>query len=214
MNKTVEIQILEKVKKARRGALFFNENFIDTGNADTIRKALERLVKAGDLMRIATGIYVRPEIDPVIGAVTPGIDEIAKAIAKRDKARIVPTGVYALNRLGLSTQVPLNVVYLTDGAARKVKIGKRAITFKRTTPKNLAAIGEITKLVIQALRAIGKENVTPEETEKIQELLRKENRVHLRHDYWLAPEWIRRIMQPVLKMQIGQKKEKEDLQIQ
>lgn len=198
MNESVEIQILEKVKKARRGTLFFNENFIAKGNADTVRKALERLVKAGDLIRIATGIYVRPEIDPVIGAVTPGIDEIAKAIAKRDKARIVPTGVYALNRLGLSTQVPLNVVYLTDGAARKVKIGKRAITFKRTTPKNLAAVGEISKLVIQALRAIGKDNVTPEETEKIQELLRKENPVHLQLDYRVAPEWIRRIMQPVL----------------
>lgn len=198
MNESVEIQILEKVKKARRGTLFFNENFITKGNADTVRKALERLVKAGDLVRIATGIYVRPEIDPVIGAVTPGIDEIAKAIAKRDKARIIPTGVYALNRLGLSTQVPLNVVYLTDGAARKVKIGKRAIIFKRTTPKNLAAVGEISKLVIQALRAIGKDNVTPEETEKIQELLRKENPVHLKLDYRMAPEWIRRIMQPVL----------------
>jgi hypothetical protein len=198
MNKKIEIQILEKIKKARRGALFFNENFVTKGNNDAVRKALERLVKAGELKRIATGIYVRSEIDPVIGAVTPGIDEIAKAIARRDKARIVPTGVYALNRLGLSTQVPLNVVYLTDGTARKIKIGKRAITFKRTTPKNLAAIGEISKLAIQALRAIGKENVTPEEIEKIQELLRKENPVHLQHDYRLAPEWIRKIMQPVL----------------
>jgi len=198
MNESIEIQILEKVKKAKRGALFFNENFITLGNADTVRKALERLVKAGDLLRIATGIYVRPEIDPVIGAVTPGIDAIAKAIAKRDKARIVPTGVYALNRLGLSTQVPLNVVYLTDGAARKIKIGKRAITFKRTTPKNLAAIGEISKLAIQALRAIGKDKVSPEEIEKIQQLLKNEKGTHLQHDYRLAPEWIRKIMQPVL----------------
>jgi hypothetical protein len=156
-------------------------------------------VKAGELIRIATGIYVRPEIDPVIGAVTPGIDEIAKAIAKRDKARIVPTGVYALNRLGLSTQVPLNVVYLTDGAARKVRIGKRAITFKKTTPKNLTAIGDISKLAIQALRAIGKDKVSPDEIEKIQMLLKKEKATHLKRDYLLAPEWIREIIKPVLK---------------
>lgn len=198
MNKNLEIQILEKIKKAKRGTVFFTENFIAKGNADAVRKALERLVKIGEIKRIANGIYVRPEIDPVIGEVTPGIDKIAKAIAKRDKARIVPTGVYALNRLGLSTQVPLNVVYLTDGTARKIKIGKRAITFKKATPKNVAANGEISKLAIQALRAIGKDKVTPEEIDKIQELLRKENPVHLQHDYKLAPEWIRQIIKPVL----------------
>jgi len=135
MNKKIEIQILEKIKKARRGALFFNENFVTKGNNDAVRKALERLVKAGELKRIATGIYVRPEIDPVIGAITPGIDEIAKAIARRDKARIVPTGVYALNRLGLSTQVPLNVVYLTDGTARKIKIGNVPLHLNALLPK-------------------------------------------------------------------------------
>jgi hypothetical protein len=205
MNLTVEVQILEKIKKAKRGTLFFNENFITKGHADAVRKALERLVRAGELIRIAAGLYVRPEIDPVIGAVTPGIDEIAKAIAKRDKARIVPTGVYALNRLGLSTQVPLNMVYLTDGTARKVRIGNRAITFKKTSPKNLTAIGNISRLAIQALRTIGKDNVSLDEIEKIQELLRNENPVHLQLDYRLAPEWIRRIMQPVLK-ELGDQK--------
>ena len=109
-------------------------NFISKGNSEAVRKALQRLVKYGELVRVATGIYVRPEIDPVIGPVTPNIETIAKAIARRDKARIIPTGVYALNRLGLSTQVPMNLVYLTDGAARKIKVGKRTITFKKATP--------------------------------------------------------------------------------
>ena len=135
MAKSAEIQILTKIKKAKRGVLFFVESFQSVGNAKTVNKALERLVIAGELVRVATGIYVRPEKDPIIGFVTPGIDDVAKAIAKRDKARIVPTGDYALNKLGLSTQVPLNVVYLTDGAKRKIKIGKRIITFRNTTPK-------------------------------------------------------------------------------
>lgn len=200
MNDNIEIQILAKVKKARRGALFFNDDFMTKGQADAVRKALERLVKNGDLMRVARGIYVRPEKDPIIGIVTPGIDAIAKAIARRDKARIVPTGVYALNRLGLSTQVPMNIVYLTDGAARKIKIGKRSITFKKTTPKNVAAIGELSKLAIQALRSIGKENVTAEEIQKIQELLKKEKPTHLQQDIRLAPEWIRQIMKPILNV--------------
>jgi len=199
MTESVEIQVLSKIGKARRGSLFFTENFLSLGTAKTVGKALERLTIQGELLRVATGIYVRPEIDPVIGTVTPGIEDIAKAIAKRDKARIVPTGVYALNRLGLSTQVPLNVVYLTDGAARKIKIGKRTITFKKTTPKNLAAIGNISRLAIQALRIIGKDKVTNEEIEKIQQLLKKEKATHLQHDYRLAPEWIRKIIHPILK---------------
>jgi RNase H-fold protein (predicted Holliday junction resolvase) len=199
MSERTEIQALKKIGKARRGSLFFTENLLSLGNAKAVAKALERLTKQGQLVRVATGIYVRPEIDPVIGPVTPGIEAIAKAIAKRDKARIVPTGVYALNRLGLSTQVPLNVVYLTDGAARKIKIDKRTIAFKKTTPKNVAAIGEISRLAIQALRTIGKDKVTPDEIEKIQQLLKKEKPTHLQHDYRLAPEWIRRIIQPILK---------------
>jgi hypothetical protein len=198
MAESTENQILDKVKKAKRGSLYFTESFLSVGNAKAVSKALERLTKEGELQRVAHGIYVRPEIDPVVGPVTPGIEAIAAAIAKRDKARIIPTGVYALNRLGLSTQVPLNVVYLTDGAARKVKIGKRTIAFKKATPKNVAAIGEISRMAIQALRTIGKEKVTPDEIEKIQQLLKKEKPTHLQHDIRLAPEWIRRIMQPVL----------------
>lgn len=201
MLQTLEIQILKKIGKARGGTLFFVESFVNIANAKAAGKVLERLVIKGKLKRLTTGIYYRPEIDPVIGYLTPGIEPIAKAIAKRDKARIVPTGTYALNRLGLSTQVPLNVVYLTDGAARKVRIGNRVINFKKTAPRNLAAIGEISKLAIQALKAIGQKKVTEEQIKKIQQLLKKEKPTHLQHDIRLAPEWIRKIMLPVLKEQ-------------
>jgi len=199
MSDNTELQIIKKIKKARRGTLFFNESFLTIGQTDAIRKALERLVKSGEIQRVAVGIYVRPEIDPVIGKVSPGIDAIVMAIAKRDKARIVPTGIYALNRLGLSTQVPMNVVYLTDGSPRKIQIAGRRVTLKKTTPKNVAAIGEISRLVIQALREIGKDKITKQEIEHLQQLLLKEKPVRLEHDFHLAPAWIREIMRPVLK---------------
>lgn len=194
----IENQILNKIKKAKKGTLFFTENFINIGSPDAIRKALERLVKNQVLERIAPGMYVRPEIDPYIGKVPPNIETIAQAIAKRDGARIVPTGVYALNRLGLSTQVPMNIIYLTDGSARKINIDNRNIVFKRVSPKNVATVGEISGLVIQALRTIGKENVREYEINKIQELLKKEKPTRLAHDIRLAPSWIRAIMQPTL----------------
>lgn len=198
MAESVEIQVLQKIKHSKRGVLYFTESFLAIGKARAVSKALERLAKAGEIKRVATGIYVRPIIDSVIGPVSISIEEIASAIAKRDKARIIPSGVYALNKLGLSTQVPLNVVYLTDGAARKIKIGKRTITFKKTTPRNLSAVGNISGLVIQALRAIGKNDITKEEIEKIHSLLRREKNKNLEHDIPMAPDWIRKIMYPIL----------------
>lgn len=199
MQESIEIQVLDKIKKAKRGSLFFVENFVRIANAKTANKALERLVKAGELERLATGIYYRPATSELIGKLTPSLEAVAVAIAKRDRARIVPTGSYALNRLGLSTQVPMNIVYLTDGSARKIKIGKRTITFKKATPKNVATIGEISGLAIQALKAIGKDKVLDKEIKHIQELLKKEKSTRLEHDIRLAPAWIREIMLPVLK---------------
>lgn len=198
MTLSIENQILIKVSKAGRGVPFFAENFASCGSPAAVRKALDRLVDAGKLDRVARGIYMRQKVDDVIGPLTPSIDELAKAIARRDRARIAPTGIYALNRLGLSTQVPANIIYLTDGAARKVRIGRRTITFKRTTPKNVAAIGQTSKLVIQALRAIGKDNVTDQTIKQIHVILKHENKNRLAHDMMLAPAWIREIIKPAL----------------
>jgi len=190
-------QIFRKIKKAKRGSLFFLDDFSDYGNAKTVGKALERLTKSGELHRVATGMYVRPVQDKVIGIVLPGIEEVVEAIRKRDKARIVPTGSYALYKLGLTTQVPMNVVYYTDSTARKIKVGKQTITFKRASARSLSAIGDISRLVIQALRTIGKDKVTDEELKKIRELLTKEKSFHLQYDLRLAPEWIRRLLKPI-----------------
>lgn len=199
MPESIEIQILDRIRKAGRGVLFFTESFVSYGSTEAVKKALQRLTNSGELDRVATGIYVRPVIDSVIGKVSPSIEAIAKAIAKRDKARIVPTGAYALNRLGLSTQVPMNVVFLTDGSARKIKIGKRSVLFKKASPKNVATVGEISGLAIQALKEIGKEKVLDKEIKHIQELLKNEKPTRLEHDIRLAPAWIREIMKPVLK---------------
>lgn len=198
LTKNTEIQVLTKIKKARGGSLFFVEDFLRFGNYKTISKALERLVEKEEISRVARGIYARLEKDPILGPVKPGTEAIAKAIAKRDKARIVPTGALALNAFGLSTQVPMNVVYLTDGAARKINVGKRTIVLKKTSPKNLAAIGEISNLAIQALKELGKDNVTESQKRIILEHLKKEDSYRLEHDIKLAPEWIRVIMREAL----------------
>jgi hypothetical protein len=188
---SIEERVLKKIRKAKRGSLFFPEYFSAFGSARTVGKSLSRLVEMGELYRVATGIYVRPEKDIVLGIVLPGIEEIVEAIRKRDKARIVPTGSYALYKLGLTTQVPMNIVYYTDSTARKIKVGKQTITFKRASARNLSAIGDISMLAIQAMKSIGRDKVTKEELTKIKELLKQEKPFHLQHDLKIAPEWIR-----------------------
>ena len=189
-----DIQVLKKIKKAKRGTLFFINDFVSIGKPDAIRQALQRLVKSGEVDRVAAGIFVRPQKDAIIGKVMPDIEDIARAIARRDRARIVPTGDYALNRLGISPQVPMNIVYLTDGTARKIKIGNYTIVFKKVAPKNVAAIGEISRLAIQALKTVGKQHITEDEIRHIQTVLQNEKPAHLEYDIRLAPAWIQEII--------------------
>ena len=196
---SIDDKVIAKIKKAKRGSLFFTEDFLIYGSAKAVAKVLERLEGKNDLTRVARGIYARLETHPMIGILTPSTENIAKAIAKRDKARIMPTGILALNALGLSTQVPMNVVYLTDGAARKIDLGKRKILFKKTAPKNLAAIGKISSLAIQALKVIGKDNMKETEKQIILKHLYQEEPYRLEHDIRLAPEWIRVIMRQAIK---------------
>src|SRR5690554_1411123 len=168
------------------------------GREKAVHKYLERLEDKEIIIRVAQGIYVRPKISKLIGPLTPSAEEVAEAIAKRDRIRTVPTGSYALNALGLSTQVPMNIVLLTDGSPREIKIGKRIIKFKKTTPKNLLAKGKISRLAIQALKELGNGKVKEQEEQKIIELLKKEDQKDLVHDIALAPVWIQKIMKKAL----------------
>ena len=190
----VENKIAEVLKLHPKGSVFFVDDFLDYGNSESVKKALLRLYEKEILVRLAHGIYLYPKMDTELGVLFPSTEDIAKAIARRDKAKIVPTGVQALNKLGLSTQVPMKVVYLTDGATRSIKVGKRTISFKNTSPKNLLATGEISGLSIQALKTIGKTKVDDEIILKIQTLLKKEKPENIIKDAKLAPVWINKIL--------------------
>jgi len=192
-------KIAQKIRHLKQGSIVFIEDFKDYGTAGSVKIALHRLVKAKKISRLARGIYAKPKFSKLLNQeVLPSAEEVAIAIAKRDKARLLPTGAFAQNALGLSTQVPLRIVYLTDGSPRTIKIGNRTIQFKKTTPKNLALKGKISKLVVQALKDIGKGNTTQQELKKIKTLLLKEDKQDLKHDIDLAPQWIAEIMAKAL----------------
>lgn len=195
----VEKEIAKALKKNKKGSILFVDDFLDYGNPESIKKALLRLKQKGLLVRLAHGIYLFPKIDKELGLLFPSTEDIAKAIARRDRARIVPTGLHALNKLGLSSQVPMKVVYLTDAAARSVKVGKRTISFKKASPKNLLAQGEISSLVIQALKTIGQKKLDNDTLKRIHLILENEKEENIVDDAKLAPAWIKKILTQSIK---------------
>lgn len=203
--KSIDNKIYNNVKKCGRGLIFSSSNFTRFGEPKSILKALERMANSERIIRISRGIYCYPKIDKVLGLgiIYPAFEEVAAYIAKRDKAKIAPTGTYALNILGLSTQIPANVIYLTDGTPRKItlKSGQR-IKFVKTAPKNLVFKNKFAMLLTFSLKEIGESNVTTEQKMHIANLLRNENESSIENDYVLMPNWVQILISKLYKMNI------------
>lgn len=201
---SVRDKINARLEQSLPGSILFARDFFGEASSEAVRQQLSRLVREGVLVRIAQGIYASPK--KVNGrSLLPAAPEIANAIARRDKAKIIPTGEVALSQLGLSEQVPLNFVYLTDGPTRVIKIenstGRKeySIKFKHAGPKNFAYRGKISGPVIQALRALRKKELTEKTKDKVKSLLMREDQTDLRHDMALAPAWISKLILDLLR---------------
>ena len=194
---SLEDRIITNISKRGRGTIVSPLDYAGYGDSKAVQKAFERLTANEKLIRVARGVYCHPKIDKVLGLgiLYPTIEEIAAAIARRDKAKIVPTGTYALNKLGLSTQLPMNVVYLTDGSPRKVKLeGNRGIQFKHTAKKNLSFQNEIAMLLTFALREIGENNINDTQLAHVRNLVKSIPLETIKKDFALIPAWIRKII--------------------
>jgi hypothetical protein len=188
---TTHNHIENKIKKSSKGK-YFSQKILKFGSAENIRQVLRRLEEQGVLVRLAHGIYLVPKKDELLGTVYPSIEEIAKEIAKRDKARIAPTGAMAMYLLGLSTQIPLHAVYLTDGAQREIKIRKSIIKFKKTAPRNLAVKDELLQLIIQTYKITGEKNISEDFEEKLTVYIKKIDEKVLMSQLKYAPVWIQK----------------------
>lgn len=190
--------IIRKINKSASGTLFFNNSFPEYDD-EYVGQILSDLVSEGLIYHLCRGVYLKAE-KTRFGIVYPSISEIAEAIGKRDNAQVLPTGAAALNLIGLSTQIPMNPVFLTSGSARIVKIGNRTITFKRAVPKNFAINGEKRKLIVQAMKYIGERNMTEEDNRAFSNLiLQYPEKDTLEKDLPAMPTWIRRHYLKTLK---------------
>jgi len=198
--KSADKQILNRIYGHGRGWVFTPDSFKDLGSRDAIASALKRHKHAGLIRQLARGLYDYPKTDAQLGLLHPSTDDIAKALAGRDAVRLQPTGAYAANLLGLSTQVPMKVTYLTDGLSRTVQVGNRQINLKRTTPRNMATAGKISGLVIQALRHLGRKNVNEEVMIQLNRRLDAEAKAQLMKDIRYTPAWIADIFRELANM--------------
>ena len=192
MTESSKNQIETKVLKSSLGEIFFAEDFSKYGSPGNIRLTLFRMENDGLLERLAQGIYYKPKKDPLLGTIYPNIEEIVRQIAKRDKSRIAPTGTMALYLLGLTTQIPLKAVYLTDGSQRAIKIGNRTITFKRTVPKSFAVKDELLHLIVQAFKETGQKEVSADFLSRIKLHVVKLKDNVLQTQLKYAPVWIQK----------------------
>ena len=194
---SIDSSIRSRIFGNGRGWVFTPKHFQDLGSAAAIESALRRLKAVGTIRQLARGLYDYPAQDPALGTVAPSADAIARALVVRDAIRLQPSGAYAANMLGLSEQVPSRVVFLTDGPARKVKIGKREIILQHTTPRNMATAGRKSGTFIQALRHLGQDQVDDQVRAILRRRIADEDRSAIRKDLRHAPAWIADLLRPL-----------------
>ncbi len=187
-----------RIKLLPEDSVLFRSDFPEY-HSEFVGETLAELTEEGILVKLAQGIYAKPRTSR-FGVVLPSVEKIVQAIAVRDHAEVLPSGMTALNALGLSTQVPMNYTYLTTGSERVIKLGNRQVTLKRGVPKNFCYCTKLIALLVQALRTLKQENVCQEELQTIRALIAAEpDKETLAKDVDMMPAWMKRIVKPMLK---------------
>lgn len=190
--------IRNNIEAAPYGTLLFNSSYPEY-DEEYVGKVLSDLVRQGVLCRLSRGIYLKAK-HTKFGLVYPTTEEIARAIAERDNAEILPTGSTALNMLGLSDQVTMTPVFLTSGSARKISCGNKVISFKHGVPRNFVVKGKMTRLLVQAMKAIGESGFNTDWQNAIKKVVcRYPEFDTIQQDLKVMPAWIRRELSKIFK---------------
>ena len=198
-SQSIDSQVLSRIYGHGRGWVFTPAAFLDLGSRTAVASALARHKRAGITRQLARGLYDYPIEHPKLGRVAPPAEAVARAIARRDAVRLQPTGAYAANVLGLSEQIPTRIVFLTDGPPRRIKLGRREIVLKRTTPRNMATAGRKSGTVIQALRHLGRRHADDKVVSILDRQLSLADRAQLRKYLRYAPAWIADLLRPLIR---------------
>jgi hypothetical protein len=199
----MKMQILRRIEKMPRGSVFSPKDFLDIASRGTVDMTLAGLLKEGRIRRIRRGLYDLPRNNPMLGGeLSPDIDEAAKAFARKNRWKIVPDKAWAANLLGISTQVPAKIVYLSDGPSKTLQIGRRTVFFKHARPSMLAGLDSKTGLVVQAIRDFGKRHIGPAEIRKLRSQLTPAERRKLVKETRYSTAWLAEIAKQIAEEEL------------
>jgi len=193
-------QIRGNIEKAENGSVFVSTDFTDITDKKTVNMGLIRLADEGLIKKILFGVYYKPEYNELLGeTVAPSPNKVAHALARNFGWTIVPCGDTALNLLGLSTQVPSQWVYVSDGAYKEYSFDNTVIKFKRTTNKEISKLSYKTALTIQALKALGKDNVSEQIICRLKKALCEEDKEKMLTEAKSATSWVYEYIKVICK---------------
>ena len=193
-------QIRNIIAKSENGSVFVSTDFTDITDKKTVNMALLRLADEGLVKKILFGVYYKPEYNELLGeTVAPSPNKVAHALARNFGWTIAPCGDTALNLLGLSTQVPSQWVYVSDGAYKEYTFNNTTIKFKRTTNKEISKVSYKTALTIQALKALGKENITEQVISRLKKILTDEEKEKMLAESKSATSWVLELIKIICK---------------
>lgn len=192
-------KVLARLRSAAAGTVVSAKDLLDLGPRAAVDQALSRLARQGRIQRVRRGLYAWPRTGTLLKRpVVPAPDELAQAWAKKNGLRLVPSGAYAANLLGLTTQVPAKIIYYTNGRTRTLTLGPYSIRLLNRGPKTMDVPGRMSALVLQALRHVGKDGVTPEKIARLRTVLQSRDRAELAQALTQAPAWMKPILQQIL----------------
>lgn len=193
-------QIRGNIERAEADSVFVSTDFTDITDKKTVNMGLIRLADEGLIKKILFGVYYKPEFSELLGeTVAPSPNKVAHALARNFGWTIVPCGDTALNLLGLSTQVPSQWVYVSDGAYKEYTFDNTTIKFKRTTNKEISKVSYKTALTIQALKALGKENITEQVISRLKKILTDEEKEKMLAESKSATSWVLELIKVICK---------------
>lgn len=195
--------IVEMVSEAKPGAVFVPSDFAEAGSADAVRKALSRMVEAGELERPMRGLYRKPRRSAFLDKAVPASpDEIAEALARKFEWRIAPYGDTALNRLGVDSQVPSVVRYVSDGPYRTISTAPIRSSSRHTANRDLSRLNPVAATVVQALKALGKDGVTEDALDIISSRLDDSQMERLASETRNSTSWVREAVRDMQRRKV------------
>ena len=184
-------KIQERIRADADGTVFIGADFADIADTETVRRNLNRLTQAGLIRRVLKGVYEKPEYSEMLKEYVAADPEVvAKALARNYHWSIAPCGNTALNLLGLSTQVTAVWSYISDGPYKTYEWDSTKLEFKHRTNKEITGLSYMTILVIQALKTLGKANVTEKTIQILRFRLSKEDKEVMLTEAAESTDWV------------------------